>query len=105
MSRSLDRYATHTPGPWKFNPFRLSIPTAHGPVEGPIMSYLAGNKATAPGMTVSVASERYADHALCAAAPDLLAALQGVLRVADRATDEFDAARAAIAKATEWTLP
>jgi hypothetical protein len=40
------------------------------------------------------------DARLIAAAPDLLAALQGVLRVADRATDEFDAARAAIAKAT-----
>lgn len=38
------------------------------------------------------------------AAPDLLAALKGVLRVADRATDEFDAARAAIAKA-ERRLP
>jgi len=36
-----------------------------------------------------------------AAAPDLLAALQGVLRVADRATVEFDAARAAIKKATK----
>lgn len=31
--------------------------------------------------------------------PELLTALQGVVRVADRATDEFDAARAAIAKA------
>jgi DNA-binding phage protein len=31
---------------------------------------------------------------------EMLAALQGVVRVADRATDEFDAARAAIAKAT-----
>lgn len=30
---------------------------------------------------------------------DLLAALEGVVRVADRATVEFDAARAAIAKA------
>ncbi len=40
-----------------------------------------------------------ADAYLRAAAPDLLAALQGVLRVADRQTDEFDAARAAIAKA------
>lgn len=39
-----------------------------------------------------------ADAVLRAAAPDLLEALQGVLRVADRATDEFDAARAAIAK-------
>ena len=36
---------------------------------------------------------------LIAAAPELLAALEGVLRVADRQTDEFDAARAAIAKA------
>lgn len=40
------------------------------------------------------------DARLMAAAPDLLAALEGVLRVADRKTDEFDAARAAIAKAT-----
>lgn len=36
---------------------------------------------------------------LAASAPDLLAALKGVLRVADRATAEFDAARAALAKA------
>ena len=36
---------------------------------------------------------------LIAAAPDLLAALKGVLRVADRATEEFDDAHAAIAKA------
>jgi hypothetical protein len=36
---------------------------------------------------------------LIAAAPDLLEALKGVLRVADRATDEFDAARAAVVKA------
>jgi hypothetical protein len=36
---------------------------------------------------------------LMAAAPDLLNALKGVLRVADRQTVEFDAARAAIAKA------
>ena len=41
-----------------------------------------------------------ADARLIAAAPDMLAALRGVLLVADRATVEFDAARAAIAKAT-----
>lgn len=35
-----------------------------------------------------------------AAAPELLAALIGVVKVADRKTVEFDAARAAIAKAT-----
>lgn len=33
------------------------------------------------------------------AAPELLAALQGVMRIADRKTVEFDAARDAIAKA------
>jgi hypothetical protein len=44
--------------------------------------------------------ELWADTRLCAAAPAMLAALEGVLRVADRKTDEFDAARAAIAKAT-----
>lgn len=36
---------------------------------------------------------------LIAAAPDLLEALEAVLSVADRATDEFDLARKAIAKA------
>ena len=40
-----------------------------------------------------------ANSFLEAAAADLLAALLGVLRVADRKTVEFDAARAAIAKA------
>ena len=36
---------------------------------------------------------------LIAAAPELLSALQAVVRVADRQTDEFDMARAAISKA------
>lgn len=43
--------------------------------------------------------ERQARYRLEGAAPDLLAALKDVLRVADRKTVEFDAARAAIAKA------
>lgn len=42
-----------------------------------------------------------ANARLIAAAPELLAALKGVLRVADRQTDEFDAARAAITKAEQ----
>ncbi|WP_148716446.1 hypothetical protein [Chitinolyticbacter meiyuanensis] len=46
------------------------------------------------------ANINHADARLIAAAPELLEALIGVIRVADRATDEFDAARAAIAKAT-----
>lgn len=44
--------------------------------------------------------EAMANGRLIAAAPELLEALRGVLRVADRKTDEFDAARAAISKAT-----
>lgn len=49
--------------------------------------------------------EHKANVLLIAAAPDLLAALQGVIRVADRKTDEFDAARAAVAKAIGATIP
>jgi hypothetical protein len=47
----------------------------------------------------------YANACLIASAPDLLAALQGVLRVADRATVEFDAGRAAIARALPQGAP
>lgn len=43
--------------------------------------------------------EQFANAYLIAAAPDLLEALQAVVRVADRQTDEFDMARAAISKA------
>lgn len=39
------------------------------------------------------------DARLIAAAPDLLAALEAVVKVADRETNEFDMARTAIAKA------
>ncbi len=70
----------HTPGPWKREIRSVLIPIA--PYEW------------AEAYGGSIANAR-----LIAAAPDLLEALKGVLRVADRKTDEFDAARAAIAKA------
>lgn len=44
-------------------------------------------------------TEAEANAKLIAAAPDLLAALKAVVAIADRKTDEFDLARAAIAKA------
>ena len=44
-------------------------------------------------------SEQQANAILLAAAPDLLAALKEVMSVSDRATDEYDRARAAIARA------
>jgi hypothetical protein len=43
------------------------------------------------------------DARLIAAAPDLLEALIEVVAIADRQTDAFDRARAAIAKATNST--
>lgn len=70
----------YTPGPWKRKIKSVLIPIA--PYEW------------AEAYGGSIANAR-----LIAAAPDLLEALKGVLRVADRKTDEFDAARAAIAKA------
>ena len=75
----------HTPGPWiiwgRADPSQV-VAAEDGPF---VAQTLGGN---------DVGNAR-----LIAAAPCLLAALQGVLRVADRKTDEFDAARAAIAKA------
>lgn len=56
-----------TPGTWVGNPARLVINTEKGKVEGPVMSYLIGNKASAPGTVVSLASERHADHHFVAA--------------------------------------
>lgn len=47
----------------------------------------------------SMDKETIHDFTLIAAAPELLEALQAVVAVADRATDEFDMARAAIKKA------
>lgn len=45
-------------------------------------------------------TEGEANAKLIAAAPDLLEALMAVVAVADRKTDEFDKAKAAIKKAT-----
>lgn len=51
------------------------------------------------GIWGKLTREDYFNACLIAAAPELLEALKGVVRVADRETDEFIAARAAIAKA------
>ena len=84
---------SHTPGPWTLADNRHAV-------------VIESNANDFRGLSCEVDKDDY-DHAtamanahLIAAAPDLLAALIGVVRVADRATVEFDAARAAIAKAT-----
>lgn len=88
--------STRTPGPWTLAELK----------NGPIVHLCQIGEDALSILTVvdqdgtpfgAVYSE--ADARLIAAAPEMLSALQGVLRVADRQTDEFDAARAAIAKA------
>lgn len=77
----------HTPGPWSLkgnHPWMVECPSNF------------------PGAKGKVAEVGYLPNArLIAAAPDLLAALQAVVRVADRKTDEFDLAHAAIKKAMQ----
>jgi len=90
----------HTPGPLKaekgaeFDPGRWIIVADNGTKPWVIATIENGQ----PGDSLDTEE---ATAKLFAAAPELLEALIGVLKVADRLTDEFDAARAAIAKATQ----
>ena len=61
-------------------------------------SYTVSIVTSASDLTLEDYANRTNDAHLMAAAPDLLEALEAVLSVADRATHEFDKARAAIAK-------
>ncbi len=84
---------THTPAPWSL-------------IERQDGSFLvkAGSWDVAHNQHSGVHPERERANAhLIAAAPDLLEALKAVMAVADRKTNEFDLARAAIAKATTQT--
>jgi len=86
--------AQHTPGPW----------VNHGRIQQPGLPHSSVGARTLIARVYSEAfgdtEQEAANARLIAAAPDLLAALQAVVRVADRKTDEFDLAHAAIAKAT-----
>ncbi|EBO4170082.1 hypothetical protein LB58_21180 [Salmonella enterica] len=77
-----------TPGTWKYTIRNVNemMTTFHGVVMGD--TYIE----------IATRNERE-DAQLISAAPELLEALQAVVRVADRQTDEFDMARAAINKA------
>lgn len=59
---------------------------------------------TATDLSFEDFCNRTRDAYIMAAAKDLLVALEGVVLVADRATDEFDLARSAIAKARRFEL-
>jgi hypothetical protein len=88
---------SHTPGPW-----RIIDGTEVRGADGTIVCNTADYRVPAP------AAEEVAvpDAALIAAAPDLLAALQRIVRAADRMPIDspldgiIDEARAAIARAT-----
>ncbi len=86
---------THTPGPWVW---RWKSGSLHQVgTERPYGATVLSPRHDYDSGTCIEVSD--ADATLIEAAPELLAALEGVMRVADRATVEFDAARAAIAKA------
>ncbi len=91
----------HTPGPWKVY-HALLRPQFPGNKIIEVQEANGNAVVRWAGFDDSDRLKRthLANARLIAAAPDLLEALRGVLRVADRKTDEFDAARAAIAKAT-----
>ena len=94
----------HTPGPWKalglLSPFGWVIKYDKNGKESIAYIQAYDIEDDNPEPYGPWSDENKANHDLVLASPDLLEALQGVLRVADRATVEFDAARAAVAKAT-----
>ena len=89
----------HTPGPWHSDvPCSRELTCRN--IRGNNGEHVAkvGWMDFSEGQEIDLANAR-----LIAAAPDMLEALKAVVRVADRKTDEFDRARAAIAKATGTT--
>ncbi len=89
----------HTPGPWHAREWTCHAPTSIG-IEGGPYGFIQLAECSGLGNHPCVSPEQEeANVRLIVAAPDLLAALKAVVAVADRNTDEFNAARAAIAKA------
>jgi hypothetical protein len=86
----------HTPGPWTLEDGEALVIRGSDDGQICIANWLRGRGGLG-GRRKN--DEVQANARLIAAAPDLLDALKGVVRIADRQTVEFDAARAAIAKA------
>jgi hypothetical protein len=83
----------HTPGPWecfykhKYDEWHVSVPLAEGSMK--LALFDDGVRSENPE----------ADARLISAAPELLAALQDVVKISDRKHDAWDKAHAAIVKA------
>ena len=87
----MEQKAAHTPAPWHFK----KLATHDG---GHVVMFTTQNGQRTHRLDCA-GEFKEADARLITSAPELLAALIVVVKVADRATVEFDAARAAIAKA------
>lgn len=104
MTEGKEETTPFTPGPWSVSDINADD-LRHAARFGNVVVYADDDCETHPvadcscNHTCRETDEQIANARLIAAAPDLLAALKGVLRIADRKTVEFDAARAAIAKA------
>lgn len=93
-----------TPGEWSFshnsvsddNVACIEINSSESLYE---IAYLQSTPSSIGKYEQTSLDKTIANAHLIAAAPELLEALQAVVRVADRQTDEFDMARAAIEKA------
>ena len=84
----------HTPGPWRVNGIDGALEGWKVTDTGPTQDHDGDGASEYLATVYDEGNGR-----LIAAAPELLEALKAVVRVADRATVEFDLARAAIAKA------
>jgi len=93
----------HTPGPWILSEYEIRRPITNELRKGCEIFCKDNNLVVCEIPDYHFHAEdvehQNADARLIAAAPELLEALVAVLSVADRATSEFDIARAAIAKA------
>lgn len=87
--------STHTPGAWA-----ACEPGDYSDYDGNCIVVLGYDSSIRVAVVLGTSEESIANARLIAAASSMLNALEGVVRVANRATVEFDAARAAIAKGT-----
>ena len=90
--------ATHTPGPWRVSPSVEGMLCIFADVNHRQDGYLDACVCAVSAIMDKTEIDE-ANARLIAAAPELLEALERVVAIADRDTVEFNAAKAAIAKA------
>ena len=104
-------HVKHTPGPWHaatsehytLGGDQVEVVLLDG--EGMVTDQICSVLLDTDNESQTGWRRQEADARLIAAAPDLLEALKAVVAIADRKTDEFDRARAAIQKASGQNAP